>query len=304
MFTAVRTPSGAGEDAASWTSSVVALDAAGVDALVVDEPSAGPSTPAPRFDPLTVATLAVSTTRRLAVVASETAVHGFPFNVARRLATFDHVAGGRGGWLARTADADAERQAFEFRATERSDEPARAAEFLDVVLGLWDTWEPGAQRGDAVGGDFHDDSRIRALSYVSDRFRVAGPLDTPRTPQGRPAVVVDVADETDAVLAARFADVAIVHPGTVRACLPHLAAAAVVPTVLVAVTVAATEPGAVADVVAEAGADGVVLEASSLDEVAAVVDRFLPVLEHVPTSGTLLDRLGLGSSARHGRRAA
>lgn len=282
------------------------LDAAGIDALVVDEPRAAPGDPAPRFDALTVATLAASTTSRLGVVASETAVHGFPYNVARRLATFDHVAGGRGGWLVRAADADTERGAFEFRGDDPTDEPARAAEFLDVVLGLWDTWEPGAERGDAARGDFHDDTRIHALGYASERFLVAGPLDTPRTPQGRPAVVVDVESDQDVALAARFADVAVVAATVADRLAPAVRAAAdgSAVQVVVAVPVAGTDPGDVPARVAAADADGVVFTATSLEEIEAVVDAYLPALGVVPATGTLLERLGMGTSARHGRRAA
>lgn len=305
MFTAVRIPSGTPGDATAWRSCATALDAGGVDALIVGEPAVAADAPA-RFDPLTAATLAASVTGRLAVVASETAVHGFPYHVARRLATFDHVAGGRGGWLARTADTDAERGAFEFHAVDAADEPARAAEFLDVVLGLWDTWEPGAQAGDAAGGDFHDDARIHALGYASERFLVAGPLDTPRTPQGRPAVVVDVVSDADVALAARFADVAVLDAAAAGRLVPAIRAAAgdaVVRTV-VALPVGDTDPGDVVATVAAAGADGVVLVASSLDAAASVVDTYLPALGSVAAAGTLIDRLGLTGSARHGRRAA
>jgi alkanesulfonate monooxygenase SsuD/methylene tetrahydromethanopterin reductase-like flavin-dependent oxidoreductase (luciferase family) len=332
VFTAAELSSAALGTIEDWEATATALDHAGVGAVLVTDPLSLPVVPGPppRFDPVTVATVMASVTGRLGVVAAETAVHGFPYHVARRLATLDHVAAGRIGWLPRVTDAPSERDAFEFRATDAADEPDRAAEFLDIVLGLWDTWEPGAERPDQASGEFKDDSRITPLDYVTERFRVAGPLDTPRTPQGRPAVVMTVTDAADLPLAARFADV-LVLGAPCEGDLTTLVAAAASATAsrasevrLMARITDTDRPGALT-----VGRDGAAASATAVrlgetlhlagivavgDGTPGWLDWFTtglvptlgggPNLQTVPNTTTLLAGLGLETAARHGRKAA
>jgi alkanesulfonate monooxygenase SsuD/methylene tetrahydromethanopterin reductase-like flavin-dependent oxidoreductase (luciferase family) len=301
------------------------LDSAGVDAIIVvdDNPLAlrsGARPGPPRFDALTVGTMIASVTGRLGVIASETAVHGFPYHVARRFATLDHVAGGRVGWLTRVSNESTQHDSFEFDATDASDEVPRAAEFIDVALGLWNTWEPGAERPDKATGEFKDDTRIHPLQYESDRFFVAGPLDTPRSPQGRPAVMIPVATNDDVELAARFADVVLVRTDDLDTAieLSHRIAAAVVEAeregevrtlisvspvaIPSAILIAGAADSALPDasqLVEACGADGIDLVTDGTEE---FLDWLPPISESSPA--TLLDRLGLSPVARHGRRAA
>jgi alkanesulfonate monooxygenase SsuD/methylene tetrahydromethanopterin reductase-like flavin-dependent oxidoreductase (luciferase family) len=330
VFTAAQLSSADLGTIEAWEATATSLERAGVGAVVISDPLSETPSRTARFDPLTVASVIASVTGRLGVVAAETAVHGFPYHVARRLATLGHVGAGRTGWLPRVTDAPGERGAFEFDAADASDEPARAAEFLDVVLGLWNTWEPGAERPDKSSGEFKDDSRVHALDYVTDRFRVHGPLDTPRTPGGRPAVVMTVTSTADLPLAARFAD-AIVLATTVEGDLTTLAAAAAAATaarssevrLLVAIT-DTNRPGALTvgrDGSAAAATAVRLVETLHLAGVVAVGDGsqewldwfttgLTPALggksglQTVSNATTLLAGLGLESSARHGRKAA
>lgn len=151
----------------AWTrtrETVLALEDSGVDAVVLL-----PGRGRVALEPVTTAAAVARVTNRLGILAFDAVGAGFPYNTARRLAALDHVAGGRGGWFAGPGPES----------------------FAGVVRELWDTWEEGAQRPDKVTGDFHDDDRIHVIDPPDPVHRVRGPLDTPRTPQGRPVVLAD-----------------------------------------------------------------------------------------------------------------
>ena len=64
----------------------------------------------------------------------------------------------------------------------------RAAEFYDVVVGLWDSWEDDALLRDKASGVYMDRDKVHFLNHVGKHFRVRGPLNVTRSPQGRPIV--------------------------------------------------------------------------------------------------------------------
>jgi FMN-dependent oxidoreductase (nitrilotriacetate monooxygenase family) len=82
----------------------------------------------------------------------------------------------------------------------------RAAEFVDVSIGLWDSWEDGAEIGDKAAGICADDSRIHPVDYQGEFFRVRGPLNVPRSPQGRPLLVQAGSSPDGREFAARYAE--------------------------------------------------------------------------------------------------
>jgi FMN-dependent oxidoreductase (nitrilotriacetate monooxygenase family) len=129
-----------------------------------------------------------------------------PYNVARRWATLDHVTGGRAALNFVTSQNP--EAAANFGRTElpdREERYARAEEFVDVLVKLWDSWEDGALVADRETGVFTDTQRVHAIDHAGDRFSVRGPLNVPRTPQGRPVLVQ--AGDGGTHIAARFADV-------------------------------------------------------------------------------------------------
>ncbi|GIM89809.1 NtaA/DmoA family FMN-dependent monooxygenase [Paractinoplanes toevensis] len=128
-----------------------------------------------------------------------------PYNVARRWATLDHVTHGRAALNFVTSQNPSTAANFGLGELPSRDERyARAEEFVDVLVQLWDSWEDGALVADRETGVFADTERVHAINYESDRFSVRGPLNVPRTPQGRPVLVQ--AGDGGTHLAARFAD--------------------------------------------------------------------------------------------------
>lgn len=82
-----------------------------------------------------------------------------------------------------------------------------AAEFVEVTLGLWDSWEADAIVADAETGRYVDPNKVHALNHHGERFHVAGPLNTPRCPQGRPVLVQAGSSKAGQAFATRYAEV-------------------------------------------------------------------------------------------------
>lgn len=113
-----------------------------------------------------------------------------PFHVARTFATLDHLSGGRAAWNVVTSINDSEAQNYGVDAHLGHDERYdRADEFLEVVTGLWDTWEDGAILHDRAAGIYADPAKVHELRHVGQYFSARGPLTVPRTPQGRPVIM-------------------------------------------------------------------------------------------------------------------
>lgn len=166
-------------------------------------PSARPGV----FDPIVLMTALAGHTRHIGLVSTATTTFDEPWFVARRFASLDHISGGRAGWNAVTAANAGD--ALNFSHTEpvgRQERYARAEEFIEVVKGLWDSWAEDAFVQDKATGQFLDPSRVRALDHVGRHFKVAGPLNVPRAPQGYPVVFTAGQSEPGKELAARHAD--------------------------------------------------------------------------------------------------
>jgi len=65
----------------------------------------------------------------------------------------------------------------------------RAHEFAEVVMGLWDSWDDDAFLRDKASGVYFDPDKVHVLDYRGKHFKVRGPLNVARSPQGRPVVI-------------------------------------------------------------------------------------------------------------------
>ncbi|WGD30529.1 LLM class flavin-dependent oxidoreductase [Ancylobacter sp. WKF20] len=159
------------------------------------------------LDPFTLIAALSGVTRQIGLVATASTTYNDPYGLARRFATLDHVSRGRAAWNVVTTANDAAAANFGF---EHHPNPEsryrRAAEFLDVTFGLWDSWDDDAIIGDKARGVFVDPDKIHRIDHVGPSFRVAGPLEIPRSPQGRPVIFQAGSSEPGKDLAARYAD--------------------------------------------------------------------------------------------------
>ena len=175
------------------------------DQLALGEDIAyGPRT---ALEPLTVlAALAVSTSQ-IGLIATASTTYTEPFNLARQFASLDHISRGRIGWNVVTSWlAPAARNYGGTTQVSHAERYARAEEFLTVVKGLWDSWAADAELDDRASGRYANPARIRPLNHAGAYYRVAGPLNLPRGPQGRPVLVQAGSSDTGRDFAARHAE--------------------------------------------------------------------------------------------------
>ncbi len=167
------------------------------------------------MEPMTLLPALAVVTKHIGLVTTASTTYNEPYNIARKFATLDHISGGRAGWNVVTSWSDAE--AANFGREEQLDYDtryARAAEFVDVVRGLWDTWEADAFVYDRAGARFYDETKMHVLDHKGRFFSVRGPLNVARPPQGHPIVVQAGASEQGRELAAATADIVYAVHGT------------------------------------------------------------------------------------------
>ena len=179
-------------------------------------PSARPA----GYEPTTLLSAVAMVAKRIGIVATATTTYDEPYSVARRFASMDHISKGRAGWNLVTGSNAGD--ALNFGREEhmqREDRYARAEEFHDVVVDLWDSWAPDAFPEDKASGRFLDPSRVRSIDHVGAHFRVKGPLNVGQSPQGRPVVFMAGQSGPGMELAARHADALFGAGSTKQDCL-------------------------------------------------------------------------------------
>jgi FMN-dependent oxidoreductase (nitrilotriacetate monooxygenase family) len=143
-----------------------------------------------KMDPLIVLTTMGMVTEKLGLASTCSTTYFEPFDVARRFATLDLMSGGRAAWNVVTSVNDGEAQNMgKDQHLDHDPRYDRADEFMEVVLGHWDTWEDGALLVDKASGRFADPSKVKRLDHNGPFFKSRGPFTVPRSPQGHPVIV-------------------------------------------------------------------------------------------------------------------
>ncbi|MGW5324830.1 LLM class flavin-dependent oxidoreductase [Streptomyces sp. NPDC004014] len=163
--------------------------------------------PAGALEPLTLLTALATATEHIGLIATASTSYNSPYNLARRFASLDIVSGGRAGWnIVTTAGREAARNFGLDAEPAHAERYARAAEFLDVSLKLWDSWEDDAIVADKAAGVWGDDSKIHPARHRGTYFGVEGALNVPRSPQGYPLLVQAGSSADGKAFAARYAE--------------------------------------------------------------------------------------------------
>jgi N-acetyl-S-(2-succino)cysteine monooxygenase len=160
------------------------------------------------IDPMSLLTALSPVTQNIGLVCTATTTYDEPYHIARRFASLDLISGGRSGWNLVTSANDAESKNLG-----RDDHLPkevryrRAREFVEIVRGLWDSWDDDAFVFDKENGRFYDPDRRHVLDHAGEFFTVRGPLTVSRSPQGQPVVVQAGASDDGRQLAAETAEV-------------------------------------------------------------------------------------------------
>ncbi|MDT5030587.1 MAG: hypothetical protein QOC94_758 [Actinoplanes sp.] len=170
-----------------------------------------------RLEPLTLLSAVAVHTSHIGLVGTITTSYNEPFNVARRLASLDHISGGRAGWNVVTSGDSG--TAGNYSRDEHFDYPTRYGRALEHILiaqGLWDSYEADAFPRDKEHGIFLDRTKQHALNHQGTYFSVVGPLNIERSPQGHPVIFQAGDSEEGRDLGAAVADAIFTHSATVE----------------------------------------------------------------------------------------
>ena len=163
--------------------------------------------PSGSLEPTVLLTALAGVTERIGLIATASTTYNEPYNLARRFASLDIVSAGRAGWnIVTTATLDAARNFNLDSLPNHRERYERATEFVDVSLKLWDSWDDDVVLADKATGVWGDDSKIYPPAHEGDYYRVAGALNVPRTPQGRPLLVQAGSSADGRNFAARYAE--------------------------------------------------------------------------------------------------
>src|SRR6201987_1826319 len=159
------------------------------------------------LEPVTTLAALATATSRIGMIATASTTYTEPFNLARQFASLDHISNGRVAWNIVTSWLTTAARNFGGTGqVSHADRYARAAEFMTVAKALWDSWADDAVVDDRAGGRYARPDRIRPINHRGDFCQVAGPLNMPRCPQGRPVLVQAGSSDTGRGFAARHAD--------------------------------------------------------------------------------------------------
>ncbi|WP_020619378.1 LLM class flavin-dependent oxidoreductase [Paenibacillus daejeonensis] len=161
-----------------------------------------------RFEPITLLSALAMATRQIGLAVTASTTYYEPFNLARLLASVDLISGGRVAWNVVTTSSTS--AAANFSASEHLEHGLRyerAAEFVDVVQGLWDSWEPDPYIMNKETGEYVDASKLHELDHEGRFFTVKGPLNITQSPQGRPVMIQAGSSGIGMQLAAQYGEV-------------------------------------------------------------------------------------------------
>jgi alkanesulfonate monooxygenase SsuD/methylene tetrahydromethanopterin reductase-like flavin-dependent oxidoreductase (luciferase family) len=222
-----------------WTDLAREAEAVALDFLTIED-SLGPQTAGRfagpddrtdqvrgRLDAVLIAARIAPHTTRIGLVPTAVTTHTEPFHLSTSIATLDYVSEGRAGWRPRVSASQAEARHFGRRefpplTPENAADPAvaahlgglfdEAADAVEVVRRLWDSWEDDAVIRDVPSGRFVDRDKLHYIDFDGRWFAVRGPSITPRPPQGQPVVASLAHAEVPYRFAARASDVVFITP--------------------------------------------------------------------------------------------
>lgn len=161
----------------------------------------------PRLEPITLLSALSAVTENIGLMATASTSYNEPYNIARAFASLDFLSNGRASWNIVTSWQEEESANFGLdNVLQHKVRYQRAGEFIDVVTRLWDSWEDEAILYNKQTGYFADKDKVHRLNHQGEFFKVRGPLNVPRPPQGHPILVQAGSSEAGKQLAAEHAD--------------------------------------------------------------------------------------------------
>lgn len=186
------------------------------DRLVADLSDAGNPALVTQTEPFTTASFLATKTSHIGLLVTANTSYFEPFNLARLSASLDHVTHGRASWNVATGATQPADQNYSRPPMPAERHYARAREAVEVIRNLWDSWEDDAFIRDKRTGAFVDGARIHAVNHEGEHFRIKGPLNVARPPQGQLVVAHEADTPSGEAFAARQADIVFIRPSNAR----------------------------------------------------------------------------------------
>lgn len=159
-----------------------------------------------RFEPLTVLSALAAVTSKIGLAGTVSTSYSDPFTVARQFASLDLISGGRAGWNAVTTPLEGTAKNYSRNHPEHALRYEIADEYLEVIKGLWDSWDDDAFTRDRETGKFFDAEKLHTLGHKGRFFQVEGPLNIQRSAQGQPVIFQAGSSDAGIGLAGKHAD--------------------------------------------------------------------------------------------------
>ncbi|MER9934208.1 LLM class flavin-dependent oxidoreductase [Mesorhizobium sp. M0088] len=160
-----------------------------------------------RFEPIAILSALAAATSQIGLVGTLSTSYSDPFTVARQFGSIDAISKGRAGWNAVTSPLEG--SAKNYGRDKHPEHALRyeiAGEHIDIVKGLWDSWDDDAFVRNRETGQFADFSKMHRVNYKGRFHSAEGPLNLGRSPQGQPVLFQAGASDDGIALAGRHAD--------------------------------------------------------------------------------------------------
>jgi alkanesulfonate monooxygenase SsuD/methylene tetrahydromethanopterin reductase-like flavin-dependent oxidoreductase (luciferase family) len=170
-----------------------------------------------RLDATLIAARVAPLTTGIGLIPTVTVTHTEPFHISKAIATLDWVSSGRAGVRVKVSARRDEAAHFGRRALPvgpalSEDLFAEAADYVEVIRRLWDSWEDAAEIRDVATGRFVDTGKLHYIDFAGRWFAVKGPSITPRPPQGQPLVAALAHRDVAYQFAGASADIVFITP--------------------------------------------------------------------------------------------
>ena len=176
----------------------------GYGGLKLDDP---PRRPWRALDPTVVFSAIADATRDIGLIATINSTYGYPYQVARDIASLDHLSRGRAGWNVITSQNPNALEVLGLSSVyERDEKYARAEEFLQIVHRLWESLPQDAIVADPASSTYVDLTRARPVDFAGRHFTSRGILPIPAYDGNKPVIVQAGASQQSKEFGARWAD--------------------------------------------------------------------------------------------------
>jgi FMN-dependent oxidoreductase (nitrilotriacetate monooxygenase family) len=216
-----------GQNIQRWVEAAQTIERGKLDMLFIADAASPPGTDdletqsltarIDRMDPIPILSAVSMVTKNLGLAATMSTSYLEPYNLARTVASLDHISGGRAAWNIVTGSNKDDALQFNREShAPHAERYERAEEFVDVVRGIWDSYDDDAFTRDKESGRYLVPEKVHFLNHQGNYFKVRGPSAVPRSPQGHPVMVQAGSSEPGMNISARVADVIFTSQSTLQ----------------------------------------------------------------------------------------